>query len=362
MIHSVAIRNFKAFREASLNFGKLTLLTGVNSSGKSSVLQALLLADDAATASPWVQLNGRRGLALGEAQDVLCRDAAERHIELSVTADGVTDTYKLGIPAEGRALVLERLEPDSTPNQRRWRIGSYLGAERLGPRDLSEVAPTGGDEVDVGVSGEFTAYALARFGRRPVAELMQHPSTSESNLSPTLGAQVEAWLSSIGRPIQVSATWLSQASAAALRFRDPEVTAEWTRPANVGFGLTCALPIIVASLGIQPSSLLMVENPEAHLHPRGQSEIGKFLVRLAASGVQTLVETHSDHVVNGVRIAAAGEGILAPDAVAIHYLDGDGAVSEIAMNRSGGLSDWPNGFFDQAEHDLAAVSRIGRRG
>ena len=94
----------------------------------------------------------------------------------------------------------------------------------------------------------------------------------------------------------------------------------------------------------------------------GNLRLGKFLVRLAASGVQTLVETHSDHVVNGVRIAAAGEEILSPDAVAIHYLEGDGAVREIAMSPSGGLSDWPNGFFDQAEQDLAGLSRIRRRG
>ena len=338
MIHSVRIHNFKALRETSLTLGKLTLLTGVNSSGKSSVLQALLLADDAAAGSTRLQLNDRRGLALGEALDVLCRGAEERHIEFSVTADGITDAYRLGIPAEDRALVLELLAAEAVPQQRRWRVGSYLGAERLGPRDLAGVAPAGGDEVDVGARGEYTAYALARFERQPVAESLQHPSTGERNLSPTLGAQAEAWLSSITRPVQVSARWLPDASAAVLRFRDPDVTAEWTRPANVGFGLTCALPIIVAALGNRTESLLMVENPEAHLHPRGQSEIGKFLVRLAASGVQTLVETHSDHVVNGVRIAAAGEGLLPPDAVAIHYLADDGVLTEIAVNRSGGLS------------------------
>ena len=362
MIHSIRIRNFKALHEVSLPFGKLTLLTGANSSGKSSVLQALLLADDAAAGSTRLQLNDHRGLALGEALDVLCRSAEERHIEFSVTADGITDTYTLGIPAEDRALVLELLEPHSRPRQRRWRIGSYLGAERLGPRDLSGVAPGGGEEVDVGARGEYTAYALAHFGRRPVAEFLQHPSTNASSLSPTLGAQAEAWLSSITRPVQVSARRLDDASGAVLSFRDPDVTAEWTRPANVGFGLTCALPIIVAGLGNRTSSLLMVENPEAHLHPRGQSEMGKFLVRLAASGVQTLVETHSDHVVNGVRIAAAGDGILSPDEVAIHYLADDGVLNEIAINRSGGLSAWPSGFFDQAEHDLAEVSRIRRRG
>ena len=163
-------------------------------------------------------------------------------------------------------------------------------------------------------------------------------------------------------PTRIRSTWLPQASAAALQFRDLDVTADWVRPANVGFGLTHSLPIIVAALGSTPGAVFIVENPEAHLHPKAQSEIGKFLVRVAASGVQTIVETHSDHVLNGIRIAVAVEQLLNTDDVAIHFFGAKGGgITEITLNCSGDLSVWPPGFFDQALEDLAAVSMVRRR-
>ncbi|MBK9636389.1 MAG: AAA family ATPase [Bacteroidetes bacterium] len=68
---------------------------------------------------------------------------------------------------------------------------------------------------------------------------------------------------------------------------------------NVGFGLSYALPIIVAALSSSENSLILVENPEAHLHPRGQSQLAKLLALAAQSGVQIIIETHSEHIING---------------------------------------------------------------
>ena len=284
MIRFIAIHSFKAFERITLRFGQLTMITGVNNSGKSSVLQAIVLAEIASTNGPRVQLNGSLGLALGEAQDVLNHRATEQFIELITTGDTGTDTFRLAVPQVDRSVVLERIDVDPRPARRDWYIGTYLCAERLGPRDLSEVPGDGADRVDVGTQGQFTAYALARFSRYRVQGLLLHPSSGGSRLAPTLGAQSEAWLSSIVRPVRLQATWLPQANAATLRFRDMDVTSEWKRPANVGFGLTYTLPIIAAALGSAAGSVFIVENPEAHLHPAGQSEIGRFLVRLAATG------------------------------------------------------------------------------
>ncbi len=363
MIRSFAIRNFKILKDVTLRMNELVLLSGVNSSGKSSVLQALRLAELAALGGTAVQLNERMGLELGEATDVLNREALETHIELAVQTDQGTDLFRLAGPADqGRSVVLKVLEPGAQKESRDWQIATYLSAERVGPRDLLEVAPSDGDRVTVGVRGEFTAHMLHRFARRPVLASLLHPSSANSRFGLTLGPQAEAWLSSIVRPTRLRSTWFPQISAAALQFRDLDVTAEWVRPANVGFGLTYSLPIIVAALGATPGSVFIVENPEAHLHPRAQSEIGKFLVRLAASGVQTIVETHSDHVLNGVRVAVAGEELLCPEKVAIHFFGTAGAnVAEITLDGAGGLSGWPPGFFDQAVEDLATVSRIRRR-
>ena len=363
MIRSMEIHNFKAFERIALRFGQLTMITGVNNSGKSSVLQAIVLADIASTTGPRVQLNGSLGLALGEAQDVLNHRATEQLIELIATGDSGTDTFRLAVPQDDRSVVLERVDVVPRTGSRDWYIGTYLCAERLGPRDLSEVAGDGADRVDVGTQGQFTAHALARFSRHRVQNLLLHPSSGERNLAPTLVAQSEAWLSSIVRPIRLQATWLPQANAATLRFRDMDVTSEWTRPANVGFGLTYTLPIIAAALGSAAGTVFIVENPEAHLHPAGQSEIGRFLVRLAATGVQVVIETHSDHVLNGIRLAVTGERLLAAEDVAIHFLGLDESENkEISIGSTGALDVWPPGFFDRAEHDLAALSRIRRGG
>jgi predicted ATPase len=128
------------------------------------------------------------------------------------------------------------------------------------------------------------------------------------------------------------------------------------RPANVGFGFSYALPIVVAALTAAPGAVLIVESPEAHLHPAGQSAVGQFLARLASAGVQTILETHSDHVLNGIRRAVAERGLLSPDDVIVHFFGADGAA-QLTMRGSGALTEWPEGFFDQAEIDLSVLAR-----
>ena len=158
------------------------------------------------------------------------------------------------------------------------------------------------------------------------------------------------------RPIQVEARRIPGSGLATLRFREPAVLADWTRPANVGFGLSYALPIVVAGLTVPAGPLLVIENPEAHLHPAGQSAMAEFLTRMAAAGVQVIVETHSDHVVNGVRRAVT-ENVLPSGDVAIYAFAEGGTASRIEVTELGTLSAWPEKFFDQLQKDLLAISR-----
>jgi predicted ATPase len=168
---------------------------------------------------------------------------------------------------------------------------------------------------------------------------------------------VEAWLSSIVRPTQVAASRVPGTSLAILRFREPTVAADWVRPANVGFGLSYALPILVAGLTVAPGSMFLIENPEAHLHPAGQSRMGQFLARLAAAGVQVVVETHSDHLLNGMRKSIARQELSAA-AFLVHFFGPEG-ISTLEARETGGLNDWPPSFFDQLEVDLTDISRAG---
>ena len=104
---------------------------------------------------------------------------------------------------------------------------------------------------------------------------------------------------------------------------------------------------------------MLVENPEAHLHPAGQSKLGRFLARVAGSGVHVVVETHSDHVLNGARLAVAQDRSLPAGDMIVHYFD-HGQTLPIQVNDKGELDHWPAGFFDQFESDLGRLARARR--
>ena len=101
----------------------------------------------------------------------------------------------------------------------------------------------------------------------------------------------------------------------------------------------------------------MIENPEAHLHPQGQSKMAELAALAANAGVQVFVETHSDHFIDGIRIAVR-EGILTPEDTVFHYFERQGnesVVSSRVLDADGRLSEWPVGFFDQHEMNLVRL-------
>jgi predicted ATPase len=372
VITSLRIRYFKRFADASFDLRPLTVLTGLNGTGKSTTLQSLLLTRqlaDAPTARV-VQLNGPYGLALGEAHEVLHPDAPESAVEIELGCDtgGVPDAssvHRFTVPDE-QALYLRVADDSDLPPGELRGSGSaftYLCAERLGPRDQLGVSAEHPDLIGVGVRGEFTAQVLALHETRTVREQLLHPTTRSTHNVTTLRTQVETWASDIVRPIKITAQWPPGITASTIRFQEPGLLSEPIRPANMGFGFSYALPVIVAGLLTGPGDLLIVENPEAHLHPGGQSKLGRFLARVAGAGAQVIVETHSDHVLNGVRLAVAEEGSLRPEDAVVHYFGEEEAGSvPIAFSPRGELSEWPSGFFDQIEQDLGRLARARRRG
>ncbi|WP_371578781.1 DUF3696 domain-containing protein [Streptomyces sp. NBC_01314] len=367
MITSLEIRGFKRFESESFELRPLTVLTGVNGGGKSTAIQSLLLARLASLSSGTVRLNGPLGLALGEARDVLNWTADTREITVRLGGPaGESWVFGFGLPDTEQALHLDvRRSPVAVVPG----IGpgvvdpafTYLCAERLGPRDTLSVSADEPDRIGVGVRGEFTAQVLALRESRAVGTRtkvrvpLRHPEAT----GPQLRVHAEAWASEIIRPLRITARVAVGILAGTIRFGETGLSGEEIRPANTGFGVSYALPVIVAGLLTEPGDLLIVENPEAHLHPAGQSRLGRFLARVAGSGVQVLVETHSDHVLNGARLAVAQDRSLPAKDMITHYFDHDRTLP-IAINDKGELSHWPSGFFDQIETDLGRLARAGR--
>ena len=359
MIEELRVENFKRFRSAVLRMAPLTVLTGANGSGKSSVIQALLLLrqlSGAAGLRSTVQLNGPYGLQLGEASEVLNNESDTAVIRIGARTEGEPsgDVWSFRVPDE-RSLYLLVEEPAPQIPAELGLPGNgftYLAAERLGPRDMLETDSAARDDLTVGSKGQFTAQVLKLFERHEVRPGVRHTTTDEQGGIATLLKQVEFWMSDIVRPVEVQADWFPNTNVTTIRFKSPGIRTEWLRPGNMGFGVSYTLPILVAGLSAPASGIFIVENPEAHLHPQGQSRVGGFLARLAGSGLQVLVETHSDHVLNGLRRAVALDRVLPHDQVVVHFFlpdtqDEDSFSRELRVMPDAGLNQWPAGFFDQ---------------
>lgn len=121
-------------------------------------------------------------------------------------------------------------------------------------------------------------------------------------------------------------------------------------PVNVGFGIPYVLPLITELLVSDEKSLLLIENPELHLHPKGQTMIAKLISLELENGCQILCESHSDHVINGVRVAAKQE-MIDNEKIGIAFfsknVNQETKVHMIYVDKRGNLSDYPSGLLDE---------------
>lgn len=314
MLEYFTIRNFKRFESATFRLEDCTLLTGMNGAGKSTVIQALSLIrqslESDAIKHGSLDLNGKY-VQIGTGRDALCEDFQplydndERpYIEFALTSDSGTRT-RLLIDYEASAdhLNVSVDGPlDDTP------IGSFgyqhVRADRVGPEVVSAHSFEHTErQKTLGARGEYAVDMLGAAGDLHVSERRRHIEA----LSGTLLDQTNAWLGEACPGVTLGVHSIPNTDSVRLDVGFGGTAglsaSNRFRPTNVGFGVAYALPIVIACLTAQPGSLLAIENPEAHLHPRGQSKLAELCGATAADGVQLLVESHSDHFLNGLRLA-----------------------------------------------------------
>jgi predicted ATPase len=371
VITRIDLELFKCFEALKLPLAPLTLLSGTNASGKSTVLQALVLLHQTILDHEWstrLQLNGSE-LQLGTVTDVVDKVHGRRAFAISIADENCTVEWHFAYGDDKQAMSaavdslsvngsligspekLRFLLPESSPPTEglamRLRKLTYLTAERVGPRDTYPLQDPSATQV-VGPRGE---NAVGLLYQRREDEVL--PGLALESGTPRLLNQVEAWMGIFFPGTSLTVQPVMQANMVTLGITNSGETG-FHRPINVGFGLTQVLPIIIAALAAREGDLLLVENPEVHLHPGGQALMGEFLAEVAGSGVQVLTESHSDHVLNGIRRAVKGQK-LGADKVALHFFRprGEGEQVTTPVLDDGGLIDhWPPGFFDQFDKDL----------
>lgn len=369
MLTSICLRNFKCFEDQAIRLAPITLLSGINGTGKSSVLQSLLLLRQSHVSgslqSNGALLNGPL-VSLGTADDAFYENMAKGGLlefELETNQEKSFAKWFFEHRAGRETLPLKGSDHSDGTIFKESLFSEnfhYLQAERIGPRTSFRMS---GNEAlhynRIGNSGEFCAHYLARLERQKIVlpAALLHPNASV----PELREQTEAWLSEVspGARIHLSEHYDMDLVKLSFSFVNNGLPSRNFRPTNIGFGITYSLPVFVAVLSSQQDGLVIIENPEAHLHPKGQVAMGRFLALAAANGLQVILETHSDHVLNGIRVAVK-HSILPPEMVAIHFFDRDfkeshSNVLSPRIDKHGRLDQWPQGFFDEWEKMLAEL-------
>lgn len=366
-IKSVEVKNFKSIEELNIELGNLTIISGANSVGKSSFIQTVLLLKQNERIFThdidWgreelvnnVTVNGDL-VELGNKNNLLFIEANDDSVEIKI--HNFESTY--GLQYSDNSWKASQFFEGQAPPESMFDVEQfcYLHTNRVAPRMTYPLSDNDINQDSLGCQGQYTAHFLSKNKHRKLAisELKHEDSVTDYMLE-----NVSKWLGDISDNIDVTANSNENTMQATITYSyvyDNTKTKELS-PLSIGFGVSYVLPIVTALLKSKPGDLLIIENPEAHLHPKAQANLAKLLALTANNGVQIILETHSDHILNGIRVSCKN-GEISEEKLKVYFFnkrDDSLAVEaqEIKISSDGSVSDWPVGFFDEWDSQLSKL-------
>lgn len=374
MFTNVSLKNFKCFSsEKQFTLKKINVFTGYNGRGKSTVMQAFLLLAQSLYDNKSIKdllVNGMF-CKLGLFEDLVCRGGSSKEIQFCFSTDGeknkkvqlsyIESSDRKGalnkLTIDGQNFFEKTAQLGGTSRSTRPSLQSYpveihslfenfcyVSADRLGPTPF-EVKQDLFENNPVGNSGEFRLNVLA--GRDEL----------QKQMAEIISRIMDGGIMSVkGDSDEDKSSDVLKLFFSSLEDGQP------VKAINSGFGYSYIVPIILAALNMR-GGCLFIENPEAHLHPYAQSQLTKELVRLcSANRVQLFIETHSEHVINAIRLCSLLKDEypnFTNEDLAIYFFDKDLSIKDLTLGPDGQISQWPLGFFDQAERDVARIIQLG---
>lgn len=406
VLTAVSVEGFKSFRSRrEVSFAPLTVLAGQNSAGKSSLLQPMLLMKqtiESVFESVPLLLNGAcvrvqdsatlfwRGSGEKKNRSWRYRIAfGDRWVEMSYGHEvGVglrLMETKVGRPSQDPVTLREDLSPERLAG-----VAAALGfPDRRIPGNLRSkvvasrvshavrLAPEG-DTARGGILMQLLTFddswlssMIYLPGLRGNPERSYPRSQVADNFygpfSPYTASVLLQWkeqkdesLSKVGRDLQrLGLTWKvdprrmddTQVEVSVGRLPAPRRggAQDLVNIADVGFGLSQVLPVVVALHAARPGQLVYIEQPELHLHPNAQVQLAVLLQEAISRGVRVVIETHSSVLLKAIQVAVA-EGTLRPEEVILHWFTrgADGATELLTsgLDGTGAYGDWPVDFAD----------------
>jgi predicted ATPase len=431
MLTHLKLENFKIWRSTGpIRLAPITLLLGTNSSGKSSLIQSLLLIRQTVKGDdPNLDLNlgnpdAGDSVTLGQFKDMLCRHAAASEstsatqvgIEFGWSEHGQAENSTLfsarynkgragsaelaflrlgkdrqGFSVERRKPGIYRLSlatlvkslgqsPDFRP-QRSFAFSAAmlnkLGAQAelikpIGPALLDELGRiiylgpvrrmaqrdyvwAGRMPAHIGDDGSKAVDALIASGlaRRSALKRKQAlPAEAQ------LFEQTVYWLKAMNLADGLSIRALGSSARYELMIENDDQASNLK---DVGVGVSQVIPVIVAALFAQPGHIVIVEEPESHLHPLAQSMLAELLAQVSKErNVQFVIETHSEHLFRRMQTLIAKQQITPNDA-AMYFVERDGKSARmrtLELDDFGRVKNWPEGFFGGALGETREQARL----
>lgn len=346
MLTRISITGYKCLDRCEPALAPLTLLVGPNASGKSTVLQAMLLSFSAfkQQRQPYLKEVVK---PYAQFEEVYCRYSNAKEIRIDIDADAGRCTFILNRSEAKKTRTPKMVLPAYEESL------FYLSAGRSGPEEISEL----NQEMRIGQHGQYAVGFLEQRKDKPVHADLIRPEAHAN----TLKAQLAWWLSYIIGVETEARTEKITAASVKTTFHTEGI--ESISPFNTGAGNSFLLKLLVMCLTAQPGDLLLIENPEIHLHPGAQSRLGGLFAYIASRGVQILAETHCEHLINRIRYETYKEQISPADVI-IHYKPGVRDPFEtLFINERGHFCDndrkekpFPTGFFDSTLAELLEIS------
>lgn len=355
MINRLTMEAFKCFEKETLEFRNLTILTGTNGSGKSSVIQSLLQLA--------MHANNDFSSPLQEYLSFIA------DFDEAVNFNMDVNEYRIGIHGFGGELEYSfkrDMEPNCTKNPSKiqeklsYSKGNlvFLSADRIGPQDTYGKNTNPYDRF--GIYGEYAISYLEKSKKekeKVLDDLYIQKDKDDRAITQSLLSQVNYWLDRI-LDTSLQTENIEGTNQVKARFKNSDA---FVRPKNIGSGISYISSILIVCLSAKQGQIIVIENPEIHLHPKAQAKLGEFLAFVASNGIQIIIETHNDHLINRFRYEVY-KGNLRSDKIIIHYKEKDSLFEQIEIKESGkfcdknGENSFPSGFYDATLKEIYAIN------
>lgn len=368
MIDNYYIHNFKNHKDTSLSLSHLNILTGLNGMGKSSVIQSMLLLRDSFAKDPSLSTLylDTDSVDVGYSSDLV---NGNMEVEQDILKLGIADgeynldlTYQYVLGDEDALSAAKKSAGTDSETMKNCSLFTdnfqYLSAFRTGPQPVyasSSIVEKHRQVSHKMGMGEYAVYFLHKYQSEdiPISDLMYPNSTSRS-----LYDQTELWMTEISKGIKFQLNQTGKNVELSFGYERSGRPTVYHSAMNTGYGVSYILSVIVTVLSAKPGSLIIIENPESHIHPSGQAALMHMIAIAAKGGVQFIIETHSDHIVNGALVNSK-KGIIDKGDIRIYYFDVDENLNAtptlLKIEDCGRIQEAPDGFFDQMDADTEVL-------